>query len=132
MSMQASIQPILFRAQAATAERLRAHLLGLAPACRAARRIEEARDAVVVPRGLVDIRRIAPEVVALPAPAWSEAELRFLVRPEVAERLREAAGVLPANLRLGFWEGLRPVSIQQALWEAGFAYLRSSYPDKGG
>src|SRR5262249_10568358 len=86
----------------------------------------------MVPRGLVDVRAAAPELVQLPAPAWSDAELRFLVRPEVASRLREAAGVLPSNLRLGFWEGLRPVSVQQKLLDASLGFLRTSCPEARG
>lgn len=129
--MPVGLQAIEFGTQAATAERLRAHLLALAPASRPVVRAGT-REGVLIPRGLVDLRRIASGVVVLPAPAWSEPELRFLVRAEVAERLHQAAGSLPANLRLGFWEGLRPVSVQQDLWDASLAYLKSSYPEKGG
>ena len=82
----------------------------------------------MVPAGLVDVRRTAPGVVLLPAPAWSEPELQFLVRPEVAERLRSAAAVLPSDVRLGFWEGLRPLEVQRSLWETALAFLRSARP----
>jgi D-alanyl-D-alanine dipeptidase len=84
-----------------------------------------------VPAGLVDARGI-PGLALLPAPAWSAPEVRFLVRPEVATRLARAAGALPEGFRLGFWEGLRPVSVQAALWEHGLAFLRrerSGRPD---
>lgn len=81
-----------------------------------------------VPCGLVDIRNAAPSVRLLPAPSWSSPELRFLVRPEVAERLEQAASVLPSDIRLGFWEGLRPLAIQQSLWETSLTYLRTTYP----
>lgn len=126
-----SMQAIEFGTQTVAAEQLRTHLLGLAPVCRQPLP-PEVREAVLLPRGLVDLRQIAPEIVVLAAPAWSEPDLRFLVRPEIALRLRQAAGSLPANLRLGFWEGLRPVSVQQTLWDASLAYLKSSYPEKGG
>jgi D-alanyl-D-alanine dipeptidase len=43
---------------------------------------------------------------------------------EVAERLEAAAAVLPSDLRLGFWEGLRPLPVQRALWESGLEFLR--------
>src|SRR5262245_45164387 len=109
MSMQVAFQPIDHPGHPATAEHLREYLQGVAPATVAARSPAESLKALIVPRGLVDLRAAAPGVIVLPAPAWSDPEVRFLVRPEVAERLVRAANALPANLRLGFWEGLRPV-----------------------
>jgi D-alanyl-D-alanine dipeptidase len=67
--------------------------------------------------------------VTLPAPPWSHAELRFMVRPEVAERLAQAAGVLPEDVRLGFWEGLRPIAVQQTLWETGLVFMHRNHPN---
>src|SRR4051794_32759046 len=81
-----------------------------------------------VPGGLVDVRAVAPGLVLLPAPRWSEPELRFLARPEVAERLAQAAALLPTDVRLGFWEGLRPLAVQRLLWESGLAFLQRTYP----
>jgi zinc D-Ala-D-Ala dipeptidase len=104
------------------AEQLRAHLM---EGCRLA-----AAGGVVVPIGLVDLRKTAPSLVTLEAPAWSDPELRFLVRPEVAERLERAASVLPSDVRLGFWEGLRPVSVQRRLWRQGMDYLIGLYPER--
>lgn len=75
------------------------------------------------------MRRAAPGIVVLPAPAWSEPELRFLVRPEMAARLREAAEVLPSDVRLGFWEGLRPREVQRSLWDTALVFLRTSHPE---
>jgi zinc D-Ala-D-Ala dipeptidase len=117
---------------AAAAEQLRAYLMDAPPACLAEWTEKRCRQVVPVPQGLVDIRSAAPEVMVLPAPAWSDPELRHLVRPEVAERLRQAAGVLPSDVRLGFWEGLRPVAIQRMLWETGLSFLRTSYPHSTG
>lgn len=85
--------------------------------------------AAAVPCGLVDVREVAPSLVRLPAPPWSEPELRFRVRPEVATRLARAAEMLPSDVRIGYWEGLRPLYVQQALWETGFAYLRQVHPE---
>ncbi len=82
-----------------------------------------------VPCGLVDVRDLAATLVQLPAPPWSEPELRFRVRPEVASRLARAAEMLPSDIRIGFWEGLRPLYVQQALWETGFDYLRRTHPE---
>src|SRR4051812_16049610 len=110
MSMQAVVPTGTFapRSHAEAAEQLRAHLMALAPACPGRRPSPRRGPApTVMPAGLVDIRREAPELVALPAPTWSEPELRFLVRPEMAARLGAAARALPSDLRLGFWEGLR-------------------------
>jgi zinc D-Ala-D-Ala dipeptidase len=108
------------------AERLRAHLMALKP--------ESARPGVVRGRdvlpaeGLVDVRDVVPALVLLPAPPWSDPELRFRVRPEVAERLARAAAILPEDLRLGIWEGLRPMAVQESLWHRGLAFLRGSRP----
>src|SRR5947208_1381951 len=107
-------------AAAATAEQLRAYLMALAPTA-------PLREGTA-PHGLGQVQAAAPAVLLLAAPAWSDPRLRCLVRPEVAERLQRAAGMLPENLRLGFWEGLRPLAVQQALWRTGLEYLRGSYP----
>jgi D-alanyl-D-alanine dipeptidase len=77
----------------------------------------------------VDIRKAAAGLFVLPAPQWSDPELRFLVRPEVAARLQRAASALPDDLRLGFWEGLRPLPVQQALWDSALSYLRAAHPE---
>jgi len=106
---------------AAAAERLRAFLAGGCVADECAR--------VQLPSGLVDVRHAAPAVVVLPAPAWSDPAARLLVRPEVADRLQQAALRLPEDVRLGLWEGLRPVPVQRRLWRDGLAYLRESHPE---
>jgi len=104
----------------AAAARLRAHLLG---------RCGERWSCVAeAPAGLVDVRTAAPRLVLLEAPPWSAGALRFLVRPEVAERLARAAEGLPDGFRLGFWEGLRPLAIQRALWREGLAFLVRECP----
>lgn len=77
---------------------------------------------------LVDVREAAPGLVMLPAPSWSEPEQRFLVRPELGERLRRAAHALPSDLRIGFWEGYRPLAVQWALWNTGLDLLRAAQP----
>lgn len=79
------------------------------------------------PVELVDIRAIA-RIVLLDAPKWSHPELRFMVRPEVATRLARAAESLPGDLRIGFWEGYRPLTVQRALWDEGLSYLRRRHP----
>jgi D-alanyl-D-alanine dipeptidase len=79
------------------------------------------------PVELVDVRKI-DRLVVLAAPQWSHSELRFLVRPEVAARLAQAARSLPEDLRIGFWEGYRPLTVQRALWDEGLAYLRQHQP----
>jgi D-alanyl-D-alanine dipeptidase len=120
---------------AATAEQLRAYLMDAAPLAGLERRREARSGAApeaVATGGLLDIRQVAPGIAVLPAPRWSDPELRFLVRPEVAGRLLQAARVLPCDLRLGFWEGLRPLSVQRALWDVGLAYLRASDPHSTG
>jgi zinc D-Ala-D-Ala dipeptidase len=115
--------PTSYLSCARTADQLRTYLMGISSgACRMA------ASQPAVPPGLVDVREAAPRVLALPAPPWSDPELRFKVRPEVAARLRHAAEALPEDLRLGLWEGLRPVSIQMSLWEASLDFLQSSYP----
>lgn len=114
---------------AAAAARLREHLLALE---RPSRGPAGDTPDLSVPKGLIDIRSRTPQIVVLPAPAWSEPELRFLVRPEVADRLAHTAATLPENLRLGFWEGLRPVSVQKTLWDRGLAFLHQSHPDSTG
>ncbi|MBV9470169.1 MAG: hypothetical protein JOZ57_13115, partial [Abitibacteriaceae bacterium] len=78
---------------------------------------------VAMPIELNDVRECAPNVVVLPAPPWSAAEPRLWVRPEVGERLRRAAHALPSNLKIGFWEGFRPLVTQQALWNIGLVLL---------
>jgi len=107
---------------AATAERLRRFLMearcltggwGTAPAA---------------PGELVDVRRAAPGLVVLPAPVWSDPGARFLVRPEVAERLDHAAEAMPVDVRLGFWEGLRPLPVQRALWRLGLRFMCAEHP----
>ena len=50
----------------------------------------------------------------------------------MAARLGTAARALPSDLRLGFWEGLRPVAVQRSLWDSGLAFLRASYPTREG
>jgi D-alanyl-D-alanine dipeptidase len=106
------------------ADRLRAHLMSCAGT--------RTPEALSVPPGLVDIRQAAPGLVVLDAPPWSHPELRFRVRPELAERLHRAAEMLPSDLRIGYWEGLRPLAVQRSLWERGIAYLRGLNPDAGG
>ena len=122
------IRSAAYRSCPATAERLRAYLMGAAP--EACRELEMRVRAVhpPAPRGLLDLRNAAPSILSLPAPPWSDPDLRFLVRPELAERLRKTAEVLPNDLRLGLWEGLRPLAIQQSLWETSLAFLRRTYP----
>ena len=107
------------------ADLLRTHLMAMPPA----RCFTPPVASPYIPTGLIDIRRAAPTLVLLDTPPWSDAELRFLVRPEVADRLRKAAEILPSDLRLGFWEGLRPVPIQRSLWDSGLSYLRALYPE---
>ncbi len=109
------------------AESLRAHLMAAAPCVAPSLRAGAGR----LPVGLVDVREAAPGLRVLPAPVWSHPELRFLVRPEVAERLARATAALPENLRLGYWEGLRPISVQRSLWESGMSYLRAAHPQLG-
>ncbi|MFN3649155.1 MAG: hypothetical protein ACK47B_06200 [Armatimonadota bacterium] len=121
----ASVSPAF--ACVATAEQLRAYLMGLCPRDTLAR-VRACPDPAPVPEGLVDIRIAAPAVVLLDAPVWSDPELRFLVRPEVAERLARVVQVLPSDLRLGFWEGLRPLAVQRTLWGRGLEYLRGALP----
>lgn len=116
-------------AQAGDAERLRAYLMTAAlPLLRQA---PKAARLPAVPEGLVDVRRAAPSVLLLPAPPWSDPIRRFMLRPEVAARLEEAARALPSDLRLGFWEGWRPLAVQRALWETSLAFFRSAYPAAG-
>jgi D-alanyl-D-alanine dipeptidase len=111
------------------AERVRAHLMRTEAApCPSAASWE---DAATLPAGLVDLRTAAPEIMALPAPPWSAGSLRFLVRPEVAERLRHAALSMPTDIRIGIWEGLRPVIVQRMLWESSLAFLRAHHPEFG-
>jgi len=119
---------IPYGSDAAVAERLREYLMAAAPACarRAERVALEGSDAL--PRELVDVRTAAPEIRVLSAPAWSDSELRFLIRPEVAERLARAAEGLPGGVYLGFWEGLRPLSVQRSLWSSGIAFLKEAHP----
>jgi D-alanyl-D-alanine dipeptidase len=74
------------------------------------------------------VREAVPGLVILDAPAWSDKERRFRVRPEVAARLTRAVAAMPENLRLGFWEGLRPVCVQHDLWSHGLDYFRCAYP----
>lgn len=88
-------------------------------------------DVRPAPAGLVDVREVVSGLQALPGPPWAHPELRFLVRPELAERLARAAAALPEGLRLGYWEGLRPLTAQQRLWEAGRRFLRELYPGSG-
>ena len=107
-----------------TADQLRAFLMGHplfggAPAC--------CGNGATL-GGLVDVRTAAPRLHLLPSPPWSDPELRFLVRPEVADRLRQASDVLPEDVRLGFWEGLRPVSIQRRLWATGLTFMQEAHP----
>lgn len=87
------------------------------------------RQCARVPCHLVDIRTVAPDLVFLPAPPWSEPELRFRVHPEVATRLSQAAAMLPTDIRLGYWEGLRPLYVQEALWQTGLDFLRAAHPE---
>jgi zinc D-Ala-D-Ala dipeptidase len=108
------------------AERLRSHLMEAPEAIR--RRLEPPQ----VPQGLVDVRTVAAEIVTLPAPPWSDPDLRFLVRPEMADRLRRAAVGMPADVRLGFWEGLRPLCVQRALWNVGLGFLRENAAELAG
>jgi D-alanyl-D-alanine dipeptidase len=82
------------------------------------------------PPGLVDVRTVCERLVILDAPAWNRWDTRFLVIPAVASRLREAARGLPENLRLGFWEGYRPISVQRSLWRKGLDWLRELLPDE--
>ena len=116
------------------ADQLRAHLMRM-PAAASARgpRLESAGRAVtripVVTEGLLDVRRAVPSLLILPAPCWSDPELRFFVRPDLAARLRQATEVLPSDVRLGFWEGLRPLPIQKALWDTGLEFLRTTQPE---
>jgi D-alanyl-D-alanine dipeptidase len=119
------MSPLAAATPAETAEHLRAYLMSAAPACRPAPRPGGCGE-------LVDVRQLVPGIVALPAPPWSDAELRFMVRPEMAERLRRATAVLPSDIRLGFWEGLRPLSVQRSLWSTGLQFLRTNYPDLSG
>jgi D-alanyl-D-alanine dipeptidase len=108
------------------AEHLRAYLMNVPPS---ARSISAASPTVrELPAGLVDVRDVVPGIVVLPPPVWSDPELRFRVHPEVARRLRVAATVLPSDVRLAFWEGLRPLAVQQQLWDTSLIYLRRSYP----
>lgn len=108
------------------AEHLRAYLMVSAPGpCSVT--LSQATFASI-PCGLVDVRQEVPDLVILPAPVWSHPELRFRVHPEVARRLREAAAVLPSDVRLAFWEGLRPITVQKQLWDTSLSYLRSNYP----
>lgn len=109
----------------AAADLLRAHLMALGPGCCA---LPGTAPRTVISE-LVDVREVAPAVIVLDTPPWSDPELRFLVRPEVAQRLEKAADILPSDLRLGFWEGLRPIRIQRSLWEEGFQFLQRLYPD---
>jgi D-alanyl-D-alanine dipeptidase len=107
------------------AEHLRAYLMNEAPCRRLAAALPSVRE---VPAGLVDVRTEVPGLIILPAPIWSDPDLRFRVHPEVARRLREAVAVLPTDVRLAFWEGLRPLAVQHQLWETSLTYLRRSYP----
>jgi zinc D-Ala-D-Ala dipeptidase len=106
------------------ADRLRDHLMEIG-----AKAGES--DTADVPQGLVDVRETASGLILLPAPPWSDPELRYRLRPEVADRLLQASLALPDGIRLGFWEGLRPRSIQRTLWDAGLAFLRGSYGEMG-
>jgi D-alanyl-D-alanine dipeptidase len=111
---------------AGMAEQLRTYLMASAPGpCSLT--LSQATVASI-PAGLVDVREAVPGLVILPAPVWSHPELRFRVHPEVARRLQEAAAVLPSDVRLAFWEGLRPITVQKQLWDTSLSYLRSSYP----
>jgi len=108
-------------------EELREYLLGVVPLAPRSQAGSAAETALL--RSLVDIRTAAPAVAVLPPPTWSDPDLRFFVRPEVARRLQDAALALPSDLRLGFWEGLRPVSVQQALWDTALAFLETQHPE---
>lgn len=81
----------------------------------------------LVPRGLVDVRRFAPDMRLLDAPRWSSAQQRFCVRPEIASRLHLASRLLPAKYSLGFWEGYRPLKVQRILWDTGLVLLRETH-----
>lgn len=112
-----------------TADLLRAYLMtGPGEACRSEAALSAA-ETETIPAGLVDIRSFAPTVFSLGAPPWSHTEQRFLVRPEVAERIRRTTEVLPSDLRLGFWEGLRPVTVQRRLWESSLSFLKTRHPE---
>jgi zinc D-Ala-D-Ala dipeptidase len=52
-----------------------------------------------------------------------------LVRSAVLDRLQDAAGRLPAGLRLALVEGYRPPAVQRALFEEYAASLRQAHPD---
>ncbi len=82
-----------------------------------------------LPQALVDIRETAPSVRPLLPPVWCHPTARFLVQPELARRLETAAGQLPDDLRLGFWEGWRPLAVQKQLWDDGVAALRLWHPE---
>ena len=115
------------RQSAQTAQQLRAVLMNLNPAyCRELAALQAAPDPYL--NELIDIRDSAAPIATLPAPPWSAPEARFLVRPEVGERLRRAAYALPSDLRLAFWEGYRPLAIQQALWALGLTLLGAARP----
>ena len=119
------------RVDPALAERLRGYLDSE----------ESARDLVVRLRGrartnrrlhdVVDVRERVPRIVILSPPAWSDTESRFKVRREVAERLHSAVDRLPEDTRLGFWEGYRPLDVQEALWDCAVARLASEAPHLG-
>lgn len=125
MSLTLSAAPAAFTGSAHMAEHLRAYLMAAAPGASPA---DTAAPVPSVPAGLVDVRQAVSGLVVLPPPVWSDPELRFRVHPEVARRLRQAAGVLPCDVRLGFWEGLRPLPVQQHLWDTSLSYLRATYP----
>src|SRR3569623_85952 len=112
-----------------TADLLRAYLMSGPGEARRPEAPLSAAEAETIPAGLVDIRGLAPAVFTLAPPPWSHTEQRFLVRPEVAERLRRTTEVLPSDLRLGFWEGLRPVTVQRRLWESSLRFLKARHPE---
>jgi D-alanyl-D-alanine dipeptidase len=118
----------IFETTTRTAEYLRARLMNLdairsrAQSALCALRHEASFE-------MVDVREYSPRVEILSAPPWSDAERRFLVRPELARRLNNAARLLPSGFRLGYWEGFRPLEVQHTLWENGMTLLRDSYPD---
>lgn len=84
-----------------------------------------------LPTGLVDVRQEVPSLLILDPPPWCSAR-RLLIRPETAERLREAAEHMPEGVCIGFWEGLRPRSVQRLLWRMGGELLREMSPGLSG
>jgi zinc D-Ala-D-Ala dipeptidase len=81
---------------------------------------------------LVDTRTIASlDVDQTRAQIQQLSDNPFHVRAQVAERLTRAQASLPAGFQIQVMEGLRPIWVQQRIWDECLDQLRASRPDLG-